>query len=110
MILCPADVSMLHTLSGAAERLIMHCLRYSQSNSPRACFCAVCLLAAGLVSSVGTRGTQAFILFAAGFLLVGGLFLMFYLPAVAPVHRSTSWVFTGIVAQGKQELGLPDNT
>ena len=88
------------------------CSCQAQFPADRPCVCggAVCLLAAGLVSSVGTRGTQAFILSAAGFLVAGGLFLMFYLPAVAPVHRSTLWVFTGLMTEGKQELSLPDNT
>ena len=71
---------------------------------------AVCLLVAGLISSLGTKATRGFILYSAGFLTVGGLFLMFYLPILAPRHRSTSWVFTGLLTDAKQSLQLPNDT
>ena len=67
---------------------------------------AVCLIIAGLLCAVSTEGTRIFTLFAAGYLVVAGLFLMIILPLLAPTHQSTAWVFITFNTSAAEDRGL----
>lgn len=70
---------------------------------------AVCLLAAGLVSSVPAKRIQQFAVFAAIALVFGGVIIMILLPLCAPKLQTASWVFSSFFAWEKEEQGIPSD-
>lgn len=71
--------------------------------------CAVCLLLAGLVSSVPAKRIQQFAVFAAIALSFGGVIIMILLPLCAPKLQSATWVFSSFFAWEKEEQGIPSD-
>jgi len=71
--------------------------------------CAVCLLAAGLVSSVPAKRIQQFAVFSAIALVFGGVIIMILLPLCAPKLQTATWVFSSFFAWEKEEQGIPSD-
>lgn len=65
------------------------------------------MLVAGVLSSTTTNGIRGFTLFSGSVLAFGGLFLIVFLPAAAPVHQSAAFVFTYFRDTDQIDLGLP---
>ncbi|CAL5222699.1 g5101 [Coccomyxa viridis] len=70
---------------------------------------AICLLFAGLVSSVPAKRIQQFAVFAAIGLVFGGIIIMILLPLCAPKLQTASWVFSSFFAWEKEEQGIPSD-
>ena len=70
---------------------------------------AVCLLLAGLVSSVPAKRIQQFAVFAAIALVFGGVIIMILLPLCAPKLQPATWVFSSFFAWEKEEQGIPSD-
>ena len=70
---------------------------------------AVCLLGAGLVSSVPAKRIQQFAVFAAIGLVFGGVIIMILLPLCAPKLQPATWVFSSFFAWEKEEQGIPSD-
>ena len=68
---------------------------------------AVCLLLAGLVSSVPAKRIQQFAVFSAITLVFGGIIIMILLPLCAPKLQPATWVFSSFFAWEKEEQGIP---
>ena len=68
---------------------------------------AVCLLLAGLVSSVPAKRIQQFAVFSAITLVFGGIIIMILLPLCAPRLQPATWVFSSFFAWEKEEQGIP---
>ena len=69
---------------------------------------AVCLVAAGCVSSISTEGVKQFTNIGAVFLLVTNLAVVVILPSVAPVHQSADFVFGQFNTDDAAAHGLPN--
>ncbi len=70
---------------------------------------AVCMLASGLLASTSTSGVRHYILFAALWMVVGGIALMILLPVVAPMHQSAQYVFLQFDSIDKEFIGIPND-
>ena len=70
---------------------------------------AVVLVAAGLLASLPTRRMRSFSIFAALFMMLGGLALFILLPACAPVLRPARFVFTRFTRDNKKAFGIPND-
>ncbi|EIE25067.1 amino acid transporter [Coccomyxa subellipsoidea C-169] len=70
---------------------------------------AICMLAAGALASTSTGGMRQYILFAAFWMICGGIFLIILLPIVAPKLQTAEYVFLHFSDQSKDQLGVPNN-
>ncbi|KAK9908694.1 hypothetical protein WJX75_001534 [Coccomyxa subellipsoidea] len=69
---------------------------------------ALCLVAAGCVSSISTEGVKQFTNIGAVVLLVTNLAVIVILPSVAPVHQSVDFVFGQFNTDDAAAHGLPN--
>jgi hypothetical protein len=92
---------MWHFLDSIKEHIQAHRIMYIWH--------AVCLLAAGLVSSVPAKRIQQFAVFAAIALVFGGVIIMILLPLCAPKLQPATWVFSSFFAWEKEEQGIPSD-
>ncbi|CAL8461967.1 g1498 [Coccomyxa elongata] len=70
---------------------------------------AICMVASGLLASTSTSGVRHYILFAALWMIVGGIALMILLPVVTPIHQSATYVFLQFDSNSKEIIGIPNN-
>lgn len=70
---------------------------------------AVVLVAAGLLASLPTRRMRSFSVFAAFFMMLGGIALFIVLPACAPMLRPASFVFTRFTRENEKAFGIPND-
>lgn len=69
---------------------------------------AVCLVAAGCVSSISTEGVKQYTNIMMVFLVVTNVAIAVILPLVAPVHQSAQFVFGHFDVEDARENGLPN--